>query len=175
MDHGNSYKATVMKFNGTTWALVGTAGFSADAADYISLALDSSNVPYAAYMDYGNGYKATVMKYQALTPIELMFFKAEYCKDHVAITWETATEIANAGFHIWRSECEHTGQVPLPGTYTQITGLLIPAQGGASWGAKYSFTDFSIEPGKTYWYKLEDISTQGVIIFHEPVKIETSK
>jgi len=52
--------------------------------------------------------------------------------------------------------------------------LLIPAQGGATWGSKYSFADFAIQPGKTYWYKLEDISNQGTSTFHAPVKVSAN-
>jgi len=58
-----STKATVMKFNGTSWETVGTAGFSAGAAEYISLALDSGGIPYVAYPDGANSTKATVMKF----------------------------------------------------------------------------------------------------------------
>ena len=62
VDLANSYKATVMKFNGTSWENVGTAGFSAGAAFNTSLAI-YNGVPYVAYRDVANPYKATVMKY----------------------------------------------------------------------------------------------------------------
>gem|GEM_PF-3345403 len=63
-DYGNSSKATVMKYNdnNSSWEAVGSAGFSAGAADYTSIAFDSSNTPYVVYQDAGNNYKATVMK-----------------------------------------------------------------------------------------------------------------
>jgi len=62
-EYGNSDKATVMKYDGSSWVNVGSAGFSAGGAGYISLAIDSNNTPYVAYQDNGNGDKATVMKY----------------------------------------------------------------------------------------------------------------
>jgi len=61
---GNDNKATVMKYSGTGWELVGSAGFSAGTTDYISLAL-AGGTPYVAYQDWGIDKKATVMKYNA--------------------------------------------------------------------------------------------------------------
>ncbi|HNB37595.1 MAG TPA: hypothetical protein PK414_15320, partial [Anaerolineales bacterium] len=45
------------------WEAVGLAGFSVDRVSSTSLAIDSYNTPYVAYMDGGNSYKATVMKF----------------------------------------------------------------------------------------------------------------
>jgi hypothetical protein len=61
-DYVNSNKATVMKYNGSNWITVGSAGFSADRAIYTSLAIDGTCTPYVAYADAGNGYQATVMR-----------------------------------------------------------------------------------------------------------------
>ena len=63
MDETNSIKATVMKFNGTNWEIVGTAGFSAGSADFINIALDYSGTPFVVFQDGGNGNKVTVMKF----------------------------------------------------------------------------------------------------------------
>jgi len=45
------------------WAVKGSAGFSANSVEYVSLAMDSDGNPYVAYTDYGNGIRATVMRY----------------------------------------------------------------------------------------------------------------
>lgn len=42
---------------------VGTPGFSAGEADYLSMALSAEGVPYVAFADANNGNKATVMRY----------------------------------------------------------------------------------------------------------------
>jgi hypothetical protein len=57
-------KATVMKFDGSNWITVGSAGFSSTGGAYaISLAFAPDGTPHVAYMDGGNSTKATVMKY----------------------------------------------------------------------------------------------------------------
>ena len=69
---GISYaKASVMKFNGTTWEQVGAAGFSPNGASLTSIDIDSSGMPYVAYMEwiacgpttFNTCPKASVMKF----------------------------------------------------------------------------------------------------------------
>lgn len=65
-------KATVMKFDGTSWVNVGTAGFSAGVSDYTSLAFNpSTNEPYVAYLDGANGRKATVMMFDGTSWVDV--------------------------------------------------------------------------------------------------------
>ena len=73
---GSSGKATVMRFNGSAWEPMGSAGFSVDVAYNPSLAFAQDGTAYVAYQDgdpayatdpptppTGNGGKATVMKF----------------------------------------------------------------------------------------------------------------
>jgi hypothetical protein len=63
----DSSKATVMKFNGTTWNIVGTADFSTYVGSYLFLAIGKNDIPYIAYADRANSAKATVMKFNGAT------------------------------------------------------------------------------------------------------------
>ncbi len=81
--------------------------------------------------------------------------------DAVVLNWTTASEIDNAGFNIYRSETEN-------GEYVKINAALIPAQGIATEGASYKFVDWSVQRGKTYYYKLEDIDLSGIATQHGP-------
>jgi len=65
-------------------------------------------------------------------------------------------------FSLWRSEAE-------AGPYTRLNAQLIPARGGPTTGASYSYDDEAVTNGITYWYKLEDVDTHGVSTFLEPL------
>ncbi|HXP49040.1 MAG TPA: hypothetical protein VN922_03755, partial [Bacteroidia bacterium] len=56
-------KATVMKYNGTSWVLVGTKGFTAGTALRPKIAVDTIGTPYVIYTDVLNSSKANVMKF----------------------------------------------------------------------------------------------------------------
>jgi hypothetical protein len=80
----------------------------------------------------------------------------------VTIKWETASEIDNAGFNLYRSESEN-------GEYVKINDSMIPAKGSPSEGASYKFVDGTVQKNITYYYKLEDIDISGVSTLHGPV------
>jgi len=94
--------------------------------------------------------------------VVLTSFRAWNSGDAVILQWETATEIDNAGFHVWRAETPD-------GDYIRVTHYLIPAEGGATWGSIYFYEDDDVLDGRTYYYKLEDIDYSGVSTFHGPV------
>ena len=61
-------KATVMRFDGSAWLTVGSAGFSGTVSTFIagglSLAIQpNSSLPHVAYLDGGNSDAATVMAF----------------------------------------------------------------------------------------------------------------
>src|SRR3990172_1971260 len=97
------------------------------------------------------------------TVITLVSFKARTISGgNVVLTWETAAEIDNAGFNIYRARSEG-------GTYTKINSALIAAKSNASSGSRYKFMD---TPGEgRFYYKLEDVDNYGVSAMHGPVKV----
>ncbi len=91
--------------------------------------------------------------------IELVSFTSVGYSDSVTLAWETASEIDNAGFHIWRSDSKD-------GEYVRITDALIPAKGDSVTGATYVYEDLDAR-GADYSYQLEDIDYSGVSTFHD--------
>lgn len=101
-------------------------------------------------------------EYGAPLLVDLVSFEARGLSDFVRISWETASELENAGFHLWRN-------ITQDGTYTRITHSLIPAEGSATSGATYTYTDREVAAPQVYYYKLEEIDTAGSRIEHGPV------
>ena len=94
--------------------------------------------------------------------VDLVSFTAQGFGDRVTITWETASEIDTAGFHLWRSTTKD-------GSYTKITTSLIPAEGSATSGATYTYSDTEVTGSRIYYYKLEEVSASGTRTDYGPV------
>ena len=100
------------------------------------------------------------------TAITLASFTAQAGAGGVTLAWETATEVDNAGFNLYRAMVED-------GPYTQINDGLIAAEGDPVSGASYSFAD-TPDYG-TFYYKLEDVDYNGVSTLHGPIRITLAR
>ena len=79
------------------------------------------------------------------------------------LAWQTASELDNAGFNLWRTE--------LPaGPRILVNESLIPAQGGPLQGAAYAYDDVDAVPGPIYRYELEAVDVYGQSTFYGPVR-----
>lgn len=159
--------------DGLTWTQVTNNGFG-----------DTNIVNFEGFSSFNNQLYVSGSKGASSTPsglggakvfrlvvsptlIEFASFNAQGAWRRVILTWTTASERDNAGFNIYRSETEN-------GEYVKINAALIPAKGSVTEGASYSFVDWSVERGKTYFYKLEDVDLSGIVTQHGPASA-TSK
>ncbi|MBN1592202.1 MAG: DUF1565 domain-containing protein [Candidatus Coatesbacteria bacterium] len=126
--------------------------YTTDPSDH----LDMSSCTDQDKVDMGYHYKTYGMSY-----IELALFSVDVDFNRVVLKWETATEIDNAGFLVYRRENEAS-------EYQRVSSF-IPAAGAAANGASYSFTDANVKVGETYYYYLVDIDTSGKWTAHGPV------
>jgi hypothetical protein len=97
-----------------------------------------------------------------ITLVTLVDFSATALETEILLEWQSAIELDNAGFHIWRA----TGEGWKNGDYStviRLTDRLIPAQGNS---IPYSYIDSNVETGLTYYYGLEDIDLSGHSTFH---------
>jgi uncharacterized delta-60 repeat protein len=96
------------------------------------------------------------------TAVELVSFEAEAGDGAVTLRWQTASELRNLGFHLYR------GLSP-SGPLERITKTPIPGLGSSPSGASYQLLDSGLRNGTTYFYELEDIETTGRTKRHGPV------
>jgi hypothetical protein len=73
----------------------------------------------------------------------------------IEITWETATEQGTVGFNVYRSSDPDNEYILIN------KDQFIDSKGGPVSGAQYSFVDQNVEAGKTYYYLLEEIESDG--------------
>lgn len=96
--------------------------------------------------------------------VTLAGFWVEARGDTLVVCWETASEVDNLGFNLYRSD---TGE---PGSFVQLNGGLIPGQApGSPAGASYEWADSGAEAGHTYFYLLEAVDVHGQTTRHGPV------
>jgi hypothetical protein len=87
-------------------------------------------------------------------PVQMSGMEAESTVEGIKLSWETSSEVHSLGFHVWRSESED-------GEYERITTSLIAGQGNSSAGAVYNFTDKNFQANLTYYYRIEQVESDG--------------
>jgi len=97
------------------------------------------------------------------TAVTLAAFRATPGAGKVLVTWETASELDNLGFNLYRSDAPD-------GNYVRLNSVLVPSQApGMPKGATYTWTDRGVVPGTTYYYKLQAVDIRGGYTLHGPV------
>jgi hypothetical protein len=99
------------------------------------------------------------------TAVELLWFNARPEGRAIALRWETASEVDNAGFNLYRA-------TSLAGEKMHLNADLIPSKvpPGSPIGAEYSWQDTQVVAGTVYFYWLEDVDIYGRATLHGPVK-----
>jgi len=99
------------------------------------------------------------------TPVELANFSGQVIeRKGVELNWETTNEQNHAGFNIFRkAESENK--------YKKINMLLIKPDGTK----QYKYIDSKVKVGKSYNYKLENVSLTGTKTQHDAITISISK
>ena len=92
--------------------------------------------------------------------VELSEFTAAAGQGAVGLFWRTASETGNYTWLIDRSQQPDAG-------YVQVAE--IPSAGSSSAGHSYSYSDVSITPGITYYYRLGARDIYGDIAWHGPL------
>lgn len=145
---GEGYEAGLkaLKRDGSTW-IVG---------DGVNAAENNFSMTVNSFSDFTAGGPPNP------TAVTLAAFDAAPQNNAIRVTWETASELDNVGFNLYRSET-------VEGPYTLLNAALIPPQNpGTVLGGYYEWLDTDAQPGVVY-YKLEALDVKGVGTFYGPV------
>ena len=96
--------------------------------------------------------------------VDLNFLDILAGDEKLVLRWQTAYEIDNLGFNVYRSESllrENAIQL----NDALIVSLVPP---GSTYGADYQFVDTTAKPYTTYYYWLEDFDVNGEGTLHGP-------
>jgi hypothetical protein len=92
-------------------------------------------------------------------PVELVSFRGTATAQGVQLTWQTATELNNAGFEV-RRKAANEDFVTIA-SYRFDPSLR--GKGTTTSATTYSFVDATVEAGKTYTYRLRSVDYDGTI------------
>jgi hypothetical protein len=119
-----------------------------------------------AFVTVPSGDHAFTVLYGDPTAVKLASFTASRRAGATVVEWETATEIDNLGFNLYRTNASNV----LPGPGEKLNEALIPSQSpGDLWGASYTYPDETAAAVITSYYWLEAIDNKGVAELYGPV------
>ena len=89
-------------------------------------------------------------------PVELSKFgaKRDPLTGQVMITWETQSELNNAGFFIKRSQQQNS-------QFVVVNPTMVAGAGTTAEKQSYTYTDATADPNVIYYYQIEDVSLDG--------------
>ena len=150
MSEGN--RSSIIRREGDMGEISGT-----DAAGWV-LASETSLIGAYVGTYYGDKDDVGTPGYDAAgaLPVELSKFgaKRDPLTGQVVVTWETQSELNNAGFYIKRAEHKTAQFVP-------VNPTMIPGAGTTSEKQSYTYTDTTAKPNIVYYYQIEDVSLDG--------------
>jgi|GEM_PF-1079145 len=146
--------------NSNIWQLIGGAGSANWSGTITSNVFNDFQGGYFTFADPVGGADITL-------PVELAYFRVERSEKTgwVHLSWRTESEINNAFFLVQRRYA--TGDF---GTLAEI-----PGQGNKSSRTDYTFTDSAAAISDTLYYRLADISYDGIKVYHPEKMIAPSQ
>lgn len=108
------------------------------------------------YVGLDSGYVATLGDNSL--PVQVAGYKATSSNGAVLLTWQTRSEVNNAGFNILRKDpgAENFAVIASYTSDDSLKGL-----GTSTTGRSYSYTDTKVQSGLQYTYSIESVLTSG--------------
>jgi hypothetical protein len=113
---------------------------------------------------YAQGISGGSFTVGTTVPTRLQSFDISMEDGTAVLRWETGVEIGMEGFNVVRSEREL-------GVYQNVSPEMIHASGQAT-GGRYEFHDEGVTANRTYWYKLQEVTADGLGTEFGPYQIQ---
>jgi len=108
----------------------------------------------------------TRTRFALLFSLLLLLLLAGCSASGATITWSTASEVNTAGYNLYRSDSPD-------GPWEKINDQLIPPSEDPVSGGQYKYVDETAQPGKTYYYQLEEVELSGATTRFDPIELQT--
>lgn len=110
-------------------------------------------------------------------PVELSSFTIKVQPDGILIKWVTESEVDNLGFIIDRSlqgdvDSPSNGWIQIASYYTHDA---LKGQANSPFKTEYQFVDQTAESGKSYLYRLSDVSMSGEVHIYDVIEMAFTK
>jgi hypothetical protein len=100
-------------------------------------------------------------------PVNLSSFYAVYAGGTPTLYWTTQSEENNDYWNVYRGTNENYE------TAAQINAEHVPGNGTTNYASDYIYIDTEpVAQNSTYWYWIEDVSTDGETVVHEPITLD---
>jgi hypothetical protein len=167
---GSSQNATAVADIGSAY-LSEYAGTGTFNFDIVTLAI--TNVTFSAGAGEQAAQSTDISGYVKVTytddgpvPVNLSAFYANYIGGVPTIYWTTQSEENNDYWNVYRGTNEDFE------TANQINSNPVPGNGTTNYASDYIFVDpVPVQQNTTYWYWIEDVSTDGETTIHEPITL----
>jgi len=106
-------------------------------------------------------------------PVELSRFSLETIPEGRKLTWQTASEINNFGFHVYRAESADS-LAPAEENFRKISSAIIPGRGNSSDETGYEYIDSGSLPTGWIWYRLQSLGIDGSSEFHPAIRVKSN-
>jgi len=155
----------------TEWQNVVTLRWIINTATLVHIRISDATDAASYFENPGNDPEGPVIDWSVSNqdpgdvslPVEITGISASASsREGVVLSWSTGSEVNCAGFHVWRGESRNGG-------YEKITTALIEGQGNSSSARHYTYADRNVETDVLYWYRIEEIGTDGSSRFFGPI------
>ncbi len=102
-------------------------------------------------------------------PVFLNSFQARVQDGEVVLRWETASEMNNQGFEIWRSDGNEENYRLIADYQTHPA---LQGAGNSNQSLQYEYRDALVRMNETYYYRLADVDFNGNRTFHGPLRVK---